>query len=328
MAWQATSDVNIGDYTKASDHNKVRGNVEWLQSKADVQHNFDTSTGTGYHKAITQLITDAAGATVKDLLTSEWDPASGSATIGQALRWLAKMPDSAGNQDVFGAIRHIADAVTSGAEEGRTVLTVMAAGTPTDQIELSKNLLGVTTDSVLDIASPSKRIKTVHTDTLGDSGQALAVGSSSMRVALQPSFLVTHDTTNTNQTGDGTAYTVPWNTEIKDQGGNFASNAFTAAVTAPHTFSVLLSLVGIGSAHTFGQLRLITSNRSYVKEFNPYALLPGAGLTGEGVALTFTDVDMDAVDTAYIAIAVYNGTKVVGVSASSDQRFFSGHQQI
>jgi hypothetical protein len=50
MAWQATPDVNVGDYTQATHYNKAVGNTYYLQSLADGDHDFDTSTGTGAHR--------------------------------------------------------------------------------------------------------------------------------------------------------------------------------------------------------------------------------------------------------------------------------------
>ena len=51
MAFTDALDVNIGDPTKASDYDTLADNPEWLRSKSDVDHNFDITTGTGYHKA-------------------------------------------------------------------------------------------------------------------------------------------------------------------------------------------------------------------------------------------------------------------------------------
>ena len=51
MAFTDALDVDIGDPTKASDYDTLADNPEWLRTKNDVDHNFDISTGTGYHKA-------------------------------------------------------------------------------------------------------------------------------------------------------------------------------------------------------------------------------------------------------------------------------------
>ena len=51
MAYYGSVTVNIGDYTKASDHDKLRQSIEYLRAAADVDHDFDASTASGYHWA-------------------------------------------------------------------------------------------------------------------------------------------------------------------------------------------------------------------------------------------------------------------------------------
>jgi len=51
MAFTDVLDVDVGDATKASDYDTLADNPEWLRDKADVDHDFDISTGTGYHNA-------------------------------------------------------------------------------------------------------------------------------------------------------------------------------------------------------------------------------------------------------------------------------------
>lgn len=231
MAWQATSDVNIGDYTKASDHNKVRGNVEWLQGLADVDHDFNTSTGTGKH---------------------------------QTIQFLA--------------------------------------------------------DSTYNVGAAAARAATVFTDTLGDSGQQLAIAASSVRIALQPAFIAIPSGTLTDVTGDNTIYTVVWGTEIKDQGGNFSSTTFTAPVAGTYLLGASVGLTGLTSSHTSLVLTLVTTGRSYRGPgVHPYAVLPvGEEETQQIVRI----VDMAANDTATVTLTVTNGTKVVDIVTSSESYFF------
>lgn len=44
-----TLDVDIGDPTKASDYDTLADNTEFNREMADVDHDFDISTGNGYH---------------------------------------------------------------------------------------------------------------------------------------------------------------------------------------------------------------------------------------------------------------------------------------
>ena len=50
MAWDPSTTVTIGNYTKASDLNSVAANADWLQQYADIGHEFSTTAPTGKHK--------------------------------------------------------------------------------------------------------------------------------------------------------------------------------------------------------------------------------------------------------------------------------------
>jgi hypothetical protein len=52
MAFTAALDVDVGDATKETDYDPLADNAEFNQSKADVDHDFTISTGTGYHRGI------------------------------------------------------------------------------------------------------------------------------------------------------------------------------------------------------------------------------------------------------------------------------------
>jgi hypothetical protein len=136
-------------------------------------------------------------------------------------------------------------------------------------------------------------------------------------------FLVRDDTSETDVTGDGTVYTVPWDTEVFDQGANFASNTFTAPVTGRY---MLVASVPIGStissSHTTGQTVIVTSNRSYRVYYNPYTMAAGGANYANPVVSMIAD--MDASDTAYVQTLVSGGDKTVHTSAVTDARFFSG----
>ena len=57
--------------------------------------------------------------------------------------------------------------------------------------------------------------------------------------ASTPAFSVSLSSTQSNVTGDGTVYTIPWNTIAYDQASNF--NASTGVFTAPTTGIYLLT---------------------------------------------------------------------------------------
>lgn len=120
-----------------------------------------------------------------------------------------------------------------------------------------------------------------------------------------------------NVTGDGTAYTIIYDTEVSDVFGNYnnATGVFTAPVTSKGYLLVANVVVhDVGVAHTFFQAYIVTSNRSYM---GPVSLDPSVGsggfFSGEIVAIA----DMDAADTAYVVVQVSNGAKTVDVSGNA-----------
>jgi len=81
MAFTDALDVDIGDATKASDYDQLADNPEWLRAKADVEHDFDISTGDGHHNGTIHFGTALAAATIA---LGWWEAADGSLwLIGQ-----------------------------------------------------------------------------------------------------------------------------------------------------------------------------------------------------------------------------------------------------
>ena len=141
---------------------------------------------------------------------------------------------------------------------------------------------------------------------------------------LQSAFLATRATTLTNVTGDGTNYTVVFETEVFDRNSDFAAlTTFTASVTGLHRFSTSLTMAEIGAAHTDAEMQIVTSNRTYRHIINPYAIRSSGNFASMGGSVL---ADMDAGDTCVIKIAVSGGTLTVdlGVASSGNYNYFSG----
>lgn len=124
--------------------------------------------------------------------------------------------------------------------------------------------------------------------------------------------------TLTDVTGDGTAYTVVFATERFDQNSDFdGTSTLTAPVTARYWLGGLIFYSGASSSETTWDLRIVTSNQTYVPS--------GTDNLGQSDALGQTSggllVDMDAADTATIIFDVGGGTKIVDLDAAS---WFSG----
>lgn len=140
---------------------------------------------------------------------------------------------------------------------------------------------------------------------------------------LQCAILAVNSITRTDVTGDGTSYTIPFNSTIFDQNSDF--NTGTGTFTAPRTGRYLLSagvlLSQIAAGHNQLVLRIVTSNRTYeifaanagnMRDVNNNLICNGTVLA-----------DMDAADTATVSINVAGSTKTVDVASTGPDTFFS-----
>jgi hypothetical protein len=114
---------------------------------------------------------------------------------------------------------------------------------------------------------------------------------------LQPAFLVYPTSNQANVTGNGTAFTCVYGTEVYDIGSNFASNTFTAPITGKYILTVSNLFSGITSSGATYSLNIITSNRTYLV---PHSSV--GNLTGQHHKMFTVVADMDASDTAYVSV--------------------------
>jgi hypothetical protein len=136
---------------------------------------------------------------------------------------------------------------------------------------------------------------------------------------LQPAFLAKPASLQTNLALN-TDVTIVFGTEIFDQNGDFASNTFTAPVTGKYQINVHVYFNALDVDGTFYEIKIITSNRNHVHviDMRPFdADAPNWSFNAS--VLT----DMDASDTAYIAVKPYNtGAAQADVAVESH---FSGY---
>lgn len=139
-----------------------------------------------------------------------------------------------------------------------------------------------------------------------------ADASGYLAAAVTPLVSAYVSNTITNVTGDGTIYTVIYDTEVVDRNSNYntANGVFTAPVTSKYLVVFDNLLAQVGAAHVASQSAVVTSNRNYNTGYcNPYAM-SNSGFTSVGYQKI---VDMDAGDTMSITVSVTGGTKVVDI---------------
>ena len=137
-------------------------------------------------------------------------------------------------------------------------------------------------------------------------------------MAKQPAFSANPASSQDN-IAINTNVTVVFGTEVFDQGGNFASNTFTAPVTGKYQLNVNLRIDDVDSAANYYYVRIDTSNRNYQFIYDP---------ENGGTDRLYNDIgsfsvlaDMDTSDTAYVVVNQNGGTQQSDVSTES---YFSG----
>jgi len=117
----------------------------------------------------------------------------------------------------------------------------------------------------------------------------------------------------------GSDITIVFGTEIFDQGGDFASNTFTAPVGGRYMLIVDFDLRTLDTAATYYQGKIITSNRAYVQMF--YANQFAADVSAFPFVISIL-ADMDANDTAYATMRQEGGTAQADIQVNAH---FTGH---
>jgi len=188
-----------------------------------------------------------------------------------------------------------------------------------DNLLLDGNTIGSTSGSIEFQSDGTNDIifndGTNDTLVIADSGESVR--------QYQPMFNARNTSVQNNVTGDGTEYTCEYTTEIFDVGTNFSSPNFTAPVTGKYLFQINIRWNALTSSMTSGIMKLITSNRTIYKFFNPADLSTGNGVTSINYDVV---TDMDATDTAYVTGTIDGGTKVAGYSGigSASATSFTG----
>jgi len=172
----------------------------------------------------------------------------------------------------------------------------------------------------------SDKFKISSGGTIGTTDTFVVTTTGEITKPLQPAFLAYLGSTDSDVTGDGTAYTLGSGnalTKVYDQNVDFNTNGtFTAPVTGRYFLTAALRVSDLAINHTSGELYIVTSNGS----FKPCLYNPANMRSNDNLQMIGSiQCDMDASDTATVQCIIYNGAKVVDVTWNSRNTHFSGN---
>ena len=202
--------------------------------------------------------------------------------------------------------------IEESADKWRCVVYTRTSGEPIKKDKISEG------DSSVEVVDTG----TGYIETKADASQVRKDQIVGNIQPLQPCFLAYNSADDENVTGNNTLATVDFDTEVYDQGGNFAADTFVAPVTGKYLLS---STVLLGeAAGTIGQIQIVTSNRIYYGNFiSPNAIKDGNAQCHLSITVI---ADMDAADTAQVKVLVNGagGDTVDIKGGAAPYTYFSG----
>ena len=158
--------------------------------------------------------------------------------------------------------------------------------------------------------------RSVITNT-GVSGITIS-SANEITMPSQPAFMALNDTDLLNITTNNTQNTVKFDNARFDLNSDFDTSnfLFTAPVTGKYQLNVCLNISQVDTVPTLYSIRLVTSNRNYIIQFDP-EFAADCLFFCNGSFL----VDMDASDTAKVTIAQNGGTSQTDARADPGSHF-------
>jgi hypothetical protein len=210
---------------------------------------------------------------------------------------------------------------------GGTVSLATDATTSTVNVGTGAGAKTVTLGSTNGASSLALKTGTADFSLASATGTIIsALDTGEITYPLQSSFFANVGTTITDVTGDGTLYTIVFDTEVYDQNADYnnSTGIFTAPVTGRYNFSSTVGVSGLLVGHTRELLLFNASNRAVrFIDMAPFTISTGTTLILTGS----TYIDMDAADTIAIVVFISGSTKTVdilGTTGGNTQASFSG----
>jgi hypothetical protein len=140
----------------------------------------------------------------------------------------------------------------------------------------------------------------------------------------QPAFSVNLSANATNVTGDGTVYTIIFDSVLKDQTSSYnnGTGVFTAPVTGKYLFQATCLASG-GATQTSAIFNLVaTGITTGLATLNPFPIENAATFTVSGSCI----ISMTAGDTASCTMTISGGAKTSTVGGSASPiTYFGGY---
>jgi hypothetical protein len=159
--------------------------------------------------------------------------------------------------------------------------------------------------------------------TLGTTNVMRVATTGEINYPLQSAFFAYLAGTASNVTGDGTTYTIAFDSELYDQNSDFntGTSTFTAPVTGKYLMTGFLYFTDFSVAMTQAYLNLVTTGGTYqLLTVNPFTMA-GNGILNLTWCIT---VPMTATNTATVNITVVSGTKIVDIVGGATATSWQG----
>lgn len=153
---------------------------------------------------------------------------------------------------------------------------------------------------------------------LGTNDYFIVDASSGARLLpLQPAFSAFPNAAKTNVTGDGTTYTVVFDSENFDQGSDFdGTSTFTAPVAGQYAFYVSISFSDLSTSFTSLQVELnVNAGTTYELQYSDPQC--GYALSTVYIATGAIHLELAASDTVVVDVTVSGSTKIIDVTTDS-----------
>jgi hypothetical protein len=152
----------------------------------------------------------------------------------------------------------------------------------------------------------------------GTTGIAISANGE-VTMAAQPCVYAYSSSDDSNVTGDGTLFTVDFDTEIFDQNADLSGDTFTAPVTGRYLVMTTVKLQGMTTDFSSRRLNIILSNRTIV----PIWIYGGAHTLITDTIGWAGVVDMDSADTFTIGVRADGAARIGDVVSGEFATFVS-----